>query len=161
MPSDGYFVDSMLLTLLVVGRTDKGLISRHRRLGGYSVDDYQLLLDVIADGGGRVYTTPNTLTETSNLLWYGVEEDDTRLPRMLARLIEEGNEVVVASAAAAQETAFQRFGLTDSVLASVASPSRPLLTVDGALYGFIAAKSTTQAAVNFNHLREIEKSTER
>ena len=44
MPPRGYFIDANLLTLFVVGRENPALIARHRRLEGYSVGDYTLLL---------------------------------------------------------------------------------------------------------------------
>ena len=74
MPLAGYFVDTSLLMLLVAGTTDRGLIGRHRRLQGYTVEDYDLLLD-IAGRPGRVFVTPNTLTEASNLLAQHGEPD--------------------------------------------------------------------------------------
>ena len=66
----GYFIDANLLVLLVVGSAGRDYISKHRRLRRFSKEDYDLLLRLIrkAKGTRRVFVTPNTLTETSNLL---------------------------------------------------------------------------------------------
>ena len=43
------FIDTNLLVLLVVGETDKALISKHRRTRAYRVEDYDLLVKLIND----------------------------------------------------------------------------------------------------------------
>ena len=67
MPPIGYFIDANLLVLLIVGNTDRALISKHRRLRGYSVEDYDILIDALSQVE-CMFITPNTLTEASNLL---------------------------------------------------------------------------------------------
>lgn len=151
----GHFVDSMLLVLLVAGRTDRQIIERHRRLDGYSVDDFSALTQLIGDSGGPVWETPNALTEASNLLGqHGGRERDL-LFRTMATLITEGREVLVHSSQAAANSNFIELGLTDSVILEVISPERPLLTVDGRLYA-AALANDPQSATNFNHHRASE-----
>lgn len=61
-----YFVDSGLLTLLAVGNEDRGLIAKHRRLRGYAPEDYDTLAALVSrTASGKIFATPNTLTETS------------------------------------------------------------------------------------------------
>ena len=67
MPTTGYFVDANLLVLFVVGSESPDLIPKHRRLKGYLAEDYDLLF-LLLDEVDQVFVTPNTLTETSNLL---------------------------------------------------------------------------------------------
>ena len=67
MPLRGYFLDSNLLILLVVGSESRDLIPRHRRLQHYPSEDYDILLDILQDAD-QLFVTPNTLTEASNLL---------------------------------------------------------------------------------------------
>ena len=62
----GYFLDTNLFVLLVVGSESRDLISKHRRLEHYSPEDYDILLDLL-EGADQLFVTPNTLTETSNL----------------------------------------------------------------------------------------------
>ena len=47
MPLLGYFVDANLLILLVAGSVDPRIIAKHRRLNGFSTDDYDFLLVVL------------------------------------------------------------------------------------------------------------------
>ena len=67
MPANGYFIDANLLLLLVVGSVSPDAIARHRRLRVFTRDDYDILINQIGQVE-RVLVTPNTLTETSNLL---------------------------------------------------------------------------------------------
>ena len=67
MPPSGFFLDANLFVLLVVGSVGRDLIAKHRRLRAYSAEDYEILIDLL-DRVERVFVTPNTLTETSNLL---------------------------------------------------------------------------------------------
>ena len=63
----GYFIDANLFVLLVVGSVERDLIGKHRRLREYSVEDYNTLV-ILLEQVVQVFVTPNTLTETSNLL---------------------------------------------------------------------------------------------
>ena len=153
MAQEGFFVDACLLVLLVVGATNRAIIAKHRRLDGYSANDFDLLREVIDIGGGRVYVTPNTLTEASSLLRQHGEPERSSLVAKLAELIHRSHEVIVASVDAVQNQYFQRLGLTDAGLLEIISEDRPLLTVDLDL--FLAALMTNdRAAVNFNHWRD-------
>ena len=153
MPQEGFFVDACLLVLLVVGATDHRIIAKHKRLDGYSSEDYSLLREVIELGGGRVFVTPNTLTEASSLLRQHGDPERTALVEKLAELIELSQEVVVVSAQAAQNDHFLRLGLTDAALLETISAERPLLTVDLDLY-LAALETNEQAAQNFHHFRD-------
>ena len=133
MSPRGYFVDSNLLLLYVVGSEDRSLIAGHRRLEGYSVADYELLIDFLAPAG-HVLVTPNTLTETSNLIRQHRDPQRSQLMRRLRVIIQDSQEVVVASAKASDNSVFESLGLTDSVLLEVATAETPLLTVDSGLF---------------------------
>ena len=99
----------------------------------------------------RVFVTPNTLTETSNLL---ADRSDPRFLRHLGFLIESSDEIVVASKTAAGNRMFGRLGLTDAALLEVVSTERPLITVDFDLYGAAAAKGDG-FAFNFTHMQDL------
>ena len=141
-------LDANLLVLFVVGRTSPHLIGRHRRVRAFSADDYDLLTRVMG-AAKQIVVTPNTLTETSNLLG----DMHGRFAAELRSIIEQSAELSVASADAAHIPVFHRLGLTDAVLWELASAEMPLLTVDLDL--FVAASSKSpNAAVNFRHLAE-------
>ena len=152
MPPTGYFIDANLLVLLVVGHEGRDLISRHRRLREYSADDYDILTDLL-DEVDQVFVTPNTLTETSNLLGQHAEPERSRLLSRLRLIIQDSHEVVIASAAASANSAFERLGLTDAALLEVATLEAPLVTVDVGLYDAGARTKGYATVVNFNHLR--------
>lgn len=124
-----YVIDANLLVLYVVGSVDRNLILRHRRVRHFSPEDFDRLSDILEEAD-RVYVTPNTLTETSNLLNVGRDHTRERVYDTLKELIEGSIEVIVPSVEAAQRSEFSRLGLTDSVLLEAISVERPLLTVD-------------------------------
>lgn len=151
MPRSGYFIDANLLVLLVAGSTSRDLIAKHRRLREYSEEDYDVLLNVIGQVK-RVYVTPNTLTEASNLLSQHADPERSQMLDMLRYVIQNSEEVVVQSVNASSRSEFYRLGLTDSALLEVVSEETPVITVDLDLY-LAAIQGGLENAVNFTHLR--------
>ena len=151
MPPTDCFIDANLLVLLVVGGEDRELITKHRRLKGYTGDDYDLLRRLI-ENAGRVLVTPNTLTEASNLLAQHGEPERSRILERLRRLIHESEEIVVSSARAAAHGAYIRLGLTDAALIEAATAETPVITADLGLY-VAASRADPDAALNFTHYR--------
>ncbi len=147
----GAFIDANLLVLLVVGSVDRKSIERHRRTRTFTAEDYDRLLDMIEALGNRVFVTPNTLTETSDLL---KQPRDARFGDRLRFLIEQSEEIVVASATAARSNSFARLGLTDAALLEVISAERPPITVDLELFSAAFAKSE-ESAINFTRFQNL------
>ena len=143
-------IDTNLLVLLVVGRTGQHLISKHRRLQAFTIDDYGRL-DEILSAIDQVVVTPNTLTETSNLLAQHSEPERSRFFDVFRYLIGVSQEIRIASVEAAQDPQFVRLGLTDSAVLEVVSAETPLLTADLPLF-LAAASKDYNAAFNFWHL---------
>ena len=150
MPASRFLIDTNLLALLVVGRTSRQLISKHRRLREFSADDYDRLIGVLQTVG-QLVVTPNTLTETSNLLRHHGDPERSRFLDVLRYFIENNQEITVASVDATRNRGFRRLGLSDAVILEVASANTPVLTVDLDLY-VAAATKNPGAAVNFWHL---------
>ena len=153
MPANGYFIDANLLVLLVVGSVNPDAIARHRRLREYTQEDYFILINLM-NQVGRTLVTPNTLTETSNLVGLHREPERSRFFERLRFIIEETEEIVVSSADASSNSAFTRLGLTDAALLEVATEDTPIITVDLDLY-LAASSSNPQSAINFTHLRNL------
>ncbi len=153
MTPTGIFIDANLLVLLVVGSVGRELISKHRRLRKFGEEDYDLLLNVI-DPVIRVYVTPNTLTETSNLLAQHRDPERSLFFDRLRFIIHESEEITVTSAKASDNSQFRRLGLTDAALLEVVTAETPLLTVDLDLY-LAALEKNPSAAVNFTHLQRL------
>ncbi len=150
---EGYFLDANLFVLLVVGSESRELIAKHRRLRNYSAEDYDILVELL-ENADRLFVTPNTLTETSNLLSQHGEPERSLLMRRLQFLIHESREVVVASADASSSIKFEELGLTDAALLEVITTEIPLLTVDFSLY-LAAIETGEERAINFTPYRSL------
>jgi len=140
----GAFIDTNLLILLLVGSIDRTLVGKHKRTRNFVPEDHDRLVGLV-DSLDRVFVTPNTLTEASNLL-----HGDGRLMKRLQFLIHHSEEIYVESKVAANHRKFRRIGLTDTVLLESISEERPLITVDFDLYGAASAKGE-KVAYNFTH----------
>ncbi|AQG78174.1 hypothetical protein AWR27_01710 [Spirosoma montaniterrae] len=66
--SRGLIIDTNLIVLLVVGSVDPKRISSHKRLSKYTNDDFSILKSFVQRFRHPLYTTPNILTEASNLI---------------------------------------------------------------------------------------------
>ena len=148
-------VDSNLLILLVVGLVDVRLIEGQKRLKIFSIDDY-LFLKRQLESYDEIVLTPNTLTETSNLIlnreanW---KTSDKRIGLKLAEMIDRLDECYIESRKSVGRTEFKYLGLTDSaILELLEDENIELLTTDAALH--IAAQKLGRHSINFNHLRD-------
>ena len=150
MHQASWVIDANLLVLFVVGATGRHLITKHRRLRRFSVEDYDQLLKLT----GSVIVTPNTLTEASNLLAQHDDPERSKFFDTLRHTIENSHEVVVTSVDASHNSAFNRLGLTDAALLEVVSSKTPLLTVDLELY-LAALKKEPDSAMNFTYIQAL------
>lgn len=148
---DSLLLDTNLLVLLVVGATSRALIAKHKLLRAFSETDFDLLLQFI-EAAADVIVTPNTLTETSNLIGQIGEPARTAIYVEFSSLIRSATEAYVSSKDGAERGEFIRIGLTDCVLLEASAPSRLLLTSDFDLYA--SAARLGRKVVNFNHVRE-------
>ena len=73
--------------------------------------------------------------------------------RRLKYIIHESEEVVVASAVGANNSQFERLGLTDAALLEVITSRTPLVTVDFDLY-IATLEKGEDTVVNFAQLRD-------
>lgn len=152
MHPTGYFIDSNLLVLLIVGSIGRDLIAKHRRLCHYDKESYDILRENFIGKVTRLFVTPHILTETSNLLGYDSQKQTFLRRLQLIIKSESTQEMPLASKSVARRNEFERFGLTDTVLLSVIKPETPLITDDLDLYRE-ALKVCPNAAINFTHYR--------
>jgi hypothetical protein len=144
-------LDTNLTLLLVVGRAERGLISKHKRLNNFSDADYELLVGQLAQASALV-TTPNSLTEASNLAPFGVLGPSRgRVMQSLRALAQDCQEVYRPSREVSLRPEFERLGLADCVWLSIVDTDTVLLTVDNELY--LAALDQGTRAINFDHVR--------
>ena len=149
--SRGILVDTNLLLLFVIGTYDRSRIAMFKRTQSFLPEDFDLLGSLLRNFS-RIATTPNVLTEVSNLT--------TQLPGalskealgVLASTIEVLHEQYIPSGRAAANERFSRFGLTDTTILELLSLNRMLvLTDDFSLSQFIEWAGFD--ALNFNHIR--------
>ena len=144
-------IDTNLLVLFVVGTASTEYISKHKKLTEFTVEDYEVLLKIVAQAE-EILVTPNTLTETSNLVAYIGEPARTQVLQCLSVIIAEAKEKYVPSSPVAQRREFIWLGLTDTALLEASEQDVTLLTTDFNLY--CAALKQGDTAFNFNHLRD-------
>ncbi len=126
----GVLVDANLLVVYCIGSCGQGLIKQAKPTKQYTVLDFQLLEDLL----GRfstIITTPNILTEVSNLV--GRVRDDIR--EMTCGMIKGQaftifDERYVATKTACESSIFARLGLSDAVMATLAEENILVLTND-------------------------------
>jgi len=146
----GVLVDSNLLLLHLVGLTNRHRIPSFKRTGTYTEADFDLLerLILLFD---RLFTTPQVVTEVSNLgKLYGREFDAFR--DLLRRTVEVWDEQLIDSRTATHHPLFARLGVTDAAIAVCCSQGPLVLTDDLDLYGALTTRG--MPAINFNHLRD-------
>lgn len=144
-------LDANLLLLLVVGQVDPRAVGRHKRLGAYDIQSFVLLSELVATAS-EVVTTPNALTEASNLAPAGLAEPyRTEVMQRLAVFVRAATERYVPSRVALNQTVYSRLGLTDAGWLCAVDAETTLWTDDLELY--LAAQNAGLAAVNFTHHR--------
>ena len=143
-------VDTNILVLYPVGRLDPSLIEKHKRTNNFTAQDYQFLKQVLR-GFNRLVTTPNVLTEVSNLLDQIGGAVGARLQVSLSKIVELLEESYVPSIEAIEVEEFRRLGLADSSLLHLARQDFLVLTDDLPLY--LALQRRGIDAINFHHVR--------
>lgn len=148
----GLIIDTNLYVLLLVGRTDIEKVGFEKRTRAYVIDDYILLENTISQFDQR-YTTPNIITETSNLLGAGKRTTVQGINSTFASDITMLQEEYSSSIGCASAPGFYDFGVTDVAISLVAARNQILvLTDDLPLYSFLA--NVKLPVLNFNHLRD-------
>jgi rRNA-processing protein FCF1 len=146
----GLLVDTNILILYAVGRLDPHLIAKHKRTSNFTAEDYRFLKQLLR-GFPRLATTPNVLTEVSNLLDQIGGAPRARLQTVLGGLVEVLDERYVPSIDATRAEEFQRLGLADSSILLLARQDFLVLTDDLPLYLALLRRGID--AINFHHVR--------
>jgi hypothetical protein len=150
------FLIQICLILLVVGQASRDYIEKHKRLKAFTVGDYDLLMSLLGQASS-IRFTPNTLTETSNLLKQISEPACSNIFHKFAEIINRFDETYIESRIGTQQDEFVRLGLADSVLLLLSTnPALILVTADLRLW--LAATERGLNALNFNHHREFNSS---
>jgi len=148
--SKGVLIDSNLLLLYVVGKYSPEKIAKFKRTSVYTVDDY-LILEKIVRFFKMVVTTPNILTEVSNLArqlpeWIRKDYFDEFRKEIVVL-----NEEYIESRVVCNIEQFPKLGLTDGGIIEAARGNYLVLTDDFPLYNTLLNLDID--AVNINHIR--------
>src|SRR6266404_343875 len=148
----GVVVDTNVLLLYFIGRFDPEEIGRFKRTNTFVIEDFRLL-EWLLSQFGQLLTTPNILTEVSNLSgqFSGLRRSGyfEQLRTEVSLLREEylGSRDVVTG------DAFVRFGLTDASIHLLSKGGHLVLTGEVPLYTFLQSQGVD--CINFNHLRPL------
>lgn len=146
----GVAIDSNLLLLLWIGIFDRSLIQRFKRTQKYTETDFDLLASVMPHVHLLV-TTPNVLTEVSNLAGQLPEQMAEEFRCEMGKMIQQMSEEHFPCKIVVVENCFISLGLTDSTLAMLARKKILILTDDFPLYMELISKK--MPVINFTHIR--------
>ncbi len=147
----GTIIDSNLLLLYFVGSCDQNRISLFKRTKMFTIQDYELLCRYI-NLFDLVFTTPNILTEVSNLLNQLASDLKPDYYSIFSELLEMFKESYQSSTELSRSNCFTKFGLTDSGIIEGARKHEMLvLTDDFRLSGYLTSLSID--SINFNNIR--------
>ncbi len=139
----GLLIDTNLLILLFVGLRDPQRIRTDKRTQKYVPEDHDTLVKIL-NIFEKVITTPNILTEVSNLLDADSFED-------FAEGLGSFEEYYLSSADLAKTVEFRKFGMTDKGIRHLAADQYLVLTDDFRLSQYL--QSNNVDTLNFNHIR--------
>jgi hypothetical protein len=128
-------LDTNLLLLWLVGRTDPSLMRQHKRVGQFQPKDILRLNDMTERCAGFV-TTPHVLSETNNFLDHGAKHRHEDLVRAFRGYIHLAEEVSESARILSMHASFPKFGLSDTGLLTL-STRCVILTNDFRLANFI------------------------
>lgn len=148
----GLVIDTNLLVLLVVGSVDPRRISSLKRLSDYTNDDFAILKSFVLRFRHPLYTTPNILTEVSNLIGCNNERQRQEL-RVLHGLVSNMQEIVSKSLETMNDfqNSYLKFGLSDATIHRIAEDNLLVLTEDFDFCYYLQGKGVN--AINFENLR--------
>ena len=143
-------VDSNLLLLYLIGHCDPRIIPRFVRTQKYTIPDFHLLSGILDRLFKTVLTTPNILTEVSNLATKLSENERPAFFDAMKTRVAALDETYCKSADACEDRNYRTLGLTDAVPLNLC-PGVLVLTDDLPLYQVIASRG--HDVINFTHIR--------
>ncbi len=145
----GIIIDTNILLMYFVGLLDPRIIPTFKRTDIFAVEDFYTL-QAMLKLAPKVVTTPNILTEVSNLLGQLPDHQKTPCFARFAEGIKHLEEQYLVSIPIAAMGEFQRFGITDAGLLSLAK-THLIVTDDFKLSNYLSTAGND--VLNFNHIR--------
>lgn len=146
----GLLIDSNLLLLFLVGTIGRNRITTFKRTQKYSLEDFELLERLISTFS-RIVTTPQILTEVSNLGGALSGKELVSFRSTLKSQVEVMDERFIEARRITGDGSFARLGITDAAIVLLSNDGPLVLTDDLDLYVAIANRRFD--VVNFNHIR--------
>lgn len=146
----GILIDTNILLLWLVGSTNKARITQFSRTQNFEPRDYDLLVYIFKKFP-QILTTPNILTEVSNLINQLGEPDRSRCFSIFAKDIVQLDEIYIDSHTISATDKFPKFGLTDCGIVNVAKDNYLVLTDDLKLASYL--QNIGIDTLNFNNIR--------
>ncbi|SPE35795.1 conserved hypothetical protein [Candidatus Sulfopaludibacter sp. SbA6] len=148
--NSGLLIDTNLLVLFVVGKVNPRRIENFKRTNKYNKGDYQLLLRVM-DRFTPLYTLAHVMAEVGNLTGLtGRELLQAR--QVLKETLAVLREPAMASERAVQNKLYERLGLVDAAIATLARENKcAVLTDDFDLYNALSREGIV--VHKFSHLQ--------
>jgi hypothetical protein len=148
----GVVLDTGLLLLLIIGNARRELVGSFKRLNSFVPEDYETLITIV-NRFQTIATTPNILTEVSNLADSLTAKYKSDYLNAFAAEISLLDEKYVPTKDVLSSDAFSIFGLSDAVIAEIANRDLLVMTTDGKLYNYLS--SIGLPVLNFNHIRPL------
>lgn len=154
----GILVDTNILILWIVGSANPKMISKFSRTQHFKLEDYRILVRILASFS-KIVTTPNILTEVSNLIVKGIKGDE--LSKCFKKLAEalsaealiKLEEYYIESSIVTRVDKISNFGITDCSILELSRNRYLVLTDDSKLAGYLQGYNVD--TINFNYLINI------
>jgi hypothetical protein len=143
-------VDTNLLLLYLVGKSDPRIIPRFGRTQKYTIDDFDILRKLLETFFRALVTTPNVLTEVSNLVTKLSDNERFAFFDQMKDSVAALDETYCPSRTAVEDRNYRTFGLTDATILT-ARPDVLVLTDDLPLYQLLSSRG--RDVINFTHIR--------
>jgi hypothetical protein len=146
----GALIDSNLLLAYFIGSYDSQAMLNFKRTRSFTVRDLDLMKKLLSLFK-KIVTTPNVLTEVSNLAGQLGDAVRTNFLSQMAKKVEVLDEEYCASSQACSHQYFAKCGLTDAAMMEVARKRYLVITDDFRLANIMASLEID--VINFNHIR--------
>jgi rRNA-processing protein FCF1 len=147
----GLLIDTNVLLLYIVGLVNRSRIEKFKRTQKFTPKDFDRLNEILAYFQ-KVITTPNIMTEVSNLTNQLNEPERSQCFEFIANIIANLEEVYTATQRLAANRSFAKFGITDVGIQTVAKELQCLvLTDDSKLAAILQAEGID--TINFDIIR--------
>jgi rRNA-processing protein FCF1 len=125
----GLLIDTNILLLYVVGLVNRSRIAKFKRTQKFTPEDFDRLNEILAYFK-KVITTPNIMTEVSNLTNQLNEPERSQGFEFISNIIINLEEIYSTTRLLATDQSFPRFGLTDVGIQTVAKQLQCLVLTD-------------------------------